>query len=65
LTQAIMWLDRKTEESVKVDLYDYPHLIDFNDRIVFEGNTYYLRSNTFTMNERIINRQSLEFVRWY
>lgn len=65
LTQAIMWLDRKTEETVTVDVDDYPHLIDFNDRIVFEGNTYYLRSNTFTMNERIINRQSLEFVRWY
>lgn len=65
LTQAVMWLDRKTEESVKVDLYDYPHVIDFNDRIIWQGNTYYLRSNTVTVNERIVNQQSLEFVRWY
>ena len=65
LTQAIMWLDRKTEETIKVDLYDYPHVIDFNDRIIWQGNTYYLRSNTVTVNERIVNQQSLEFVRWY
>ena len=65
LTNAIMWLDRRTEETVKVELYDHPHLIDFNDRIVFGGNTYYLRSNTATISERIVNRQSLEFVRWY
>ena len=65
LTQAIMWLDRKTEETIKVDLYDYPHVIDFNDRIIWGGNTYYLRSNTVTVTERIANKQSLEFVRWY
>ncbi len=65
LTQAIMWLDRKTEETIKVDLYDYPHVIDFNDRIIWGGNTYYLRSNTVTINERIVNQQTLEFVRWY
>lgn len=65
LTNAIMWLDRKTEETVTVEVYNYPHLIDFNDKIVFGGNTYYLRSNNVTINERIVNRQSLEFVRWY
>lgn len=65
LTQAIMWLDRKTEETIKVDLYDYPHVIDFNDRIIFDGNTYFLRSNTLTINEKTVNRQSLELVRWY
>lgn len=65
LTNQIMWLDRKTEETVTVEVYDYPHLIDFNDKIIFHGNTYYLRSNTATINEKDINRQSLEFVRWY
>ena len=65
LTNQIMWLDRKTEEIVTVDVCDYPHLIDFNDKIVFGGNTYHLRSNTATISERIVNRQSLEFVRWY
>lgn len=65
LTNQIMWLDRRTEETVTVEVFDYPHLIDFNDKIVFHGNTYYLRSNTATINEKDINRQSLEFVRWY
>lgn len=65
LTTQIMWLDRKTEETVTVEVYDYPHLIDFNDKIVFGGNTYHLRSNTVTISEKIVNRQSLEFVRWY
>ena len=65
LTEQIVWLNRKIEETVTVDVYDYPHVIDFNDRIIFGGNVYYLRSNTFTKNEKIVNRQSLEFVRWY
>jgi hypothetical protein len=65
LTNQIMWLDRRTEETIAVEVFDYPHLIDFNDKIVFHGNTYYLRSNTATINEKDVNRQSLEFVRWY
>ena len=65
LTNQIEWLDRKTEESVTLDIYDYPHLIDFNDRIVWNGNTYYLRSNTAMKSETIVNKQTLEFVRWY
>lgn len=65
LTDYIVWLNRKTEETVTVDVYDYPHIIDFNDRVVFGGNRYYLRSNIFTMSAKIINRQSLELVRWY
>jgi hypothetical protein len=65
LTNQIIWLDRRTEETVTVEVFDYPHLIDFNDKIIFHGNTYYLRSNTATINEKDVNRQSLEFVRWY
>lgn len=65
LTNQIEWLDRKTEESVTLDIYDYPHLIDFNDRIIWNGNTYYLRSNTAIKTETIVNKQTLEFVRWY
>jgi hypothetical protein len=65
LTSQIEWLDRKTEESVTLDIYDYPHLIDFNDRIIWNGNTYYLRSNTAIKTETIVNKQTLEFVRWY
>jgi hypothetical protein len=65
LTEQIKWLDRKTEESVTLELYDHPHLIDFNDRIIWHGNTYYLRSNTAQRTETIVNKQTLEFVRWY
>lgn len=65
LTNQIMWLDRRTEETVTVDVYDYSHVIDFNDRVIFGGNAYFLRSNTLTINEKTVNRQSLELVRWY
>lgn len=65
LTNAIKNLDRKTEESISVDLYNYHHIIDFNDRIIFNNNVYFLRSNNVVKNERIVNKQSLEFVRWF
>lgn len=65
LTDAIKWLDRKIEESITIDVYDYPHVIDFNDKISLGGNIYYLRSNTVTVNEKIRNKQTIEMVRWY
>lgn len=65
LTDAIIWLDRKTEESITVDVYDYPHVIDFNNKISLGGNIYFLRSNTVMINEKIRNKQTIEIVRWY
>lgn len=65
LTQAIMWLDRKTEETVTLDIYNYNHIIDFNDKISWHGNTYYLQSNNVMVSETIVNKQTLTFVRWY
>ena len=65
LTQAIMWLDRKTEETVTLDIYNYSHIIDFNDKIVWHGHTYYLQSNNVMASETIVNKQTLTFVRWY
>lgn len=65
LTDDIRWLDRKTEESVTLELYDYNHVIDFNDKISWHGNIYYLRSNSIMITESIRNKQTLEFVRWY
>lgn len=65
LTQAIMWLDRKTEETVTLDIYNYNHIIDFNDKIVWHGHTYYLQSNNVMVSETIVNKQTLTFVRWY
>ena len=65
LTAAIKWLNRKIQETISFDVYNYPHVIDFNDKIIFDGNEYFLESNTVSKNARIVNKQSLSFVRWY
>lgn len=65
LIEAYAWLNRRTQETVSFNIYGYPHLIDFNDRIIFNGNVYYLLSNTATTTQRISNEQSLRLVRWY
>lgn len=65
LSAAIRWLNRKTQETISMDIYNYPHVIDFNDRIIFNGNTYFLDSNSVTRTPRIVNKQSITIVRWY
>lgn len=65
ITSHINWLNRRTQETISMSIYAYPHLIDFTDKIVFEGNEYFLVSNTATTTTRIINRQDVTFVRWY
>lgn len=65
LTSAVKWLNRKTKETVSFDVYDYPHVFDLNDRIILNGNEYFLESNTVTKTPRIVNQQSLVLVRWY
>lgn len=39
------------------------HIIDFTDRILYRGNTYYLESNTVTLNMSSFT-QALTFTRW-
>lgn len=65
VTNAIKWLNRKTKEMVTMDIYDYDHIIDFNDRVLFNGNTYFVESNVAQKTPRINNQQSLTLVRWY
>ena len=65
LTAAIQWLNRRTKETVTFTLYECPHLIDFNDRIIFNGAQYFLVSNVATTNARIFNEQRISLVRWY
>ena len=65
ITNDINWLNRRTKETISMSIYDYPHLIDFTDKIIFEGNEYFLENNTATTTPRIINRQDVSFVRWY
>ncbi len=65
ITAAVNWLNRKVKETVSMTIYDYPHFIDFTDRIIFNGNTYFLESNKAVTNDRIINQQNVSFSRWY
>lgn len=65
LTQQLMLLNRKTEETISMDVYDIDHVIGFDDKISFNGATYYLRSNTVLQDERTVNKQSLVMVRWF
>ena len=65
LTQQLIWLNRKTEETVTLDIYGYEHIVGFDDKIIYNGNIYFLKSNTVTQTETIVNKQSLSFVRWY
>lgn len=65
ITNTINWLNRRTKETVSMTIYDYPHLIDFTDRIVFGGGVYFLESNTATKTSRIVNQQNISMVRWF
>ena len=64
LTKDIEWLNRKTEEKVSMDIWQYPHLIDFTDRIIFNGAIYFLESNQVTGTPREL-KQSVTMIRWY
>ena len=72
LTQELLWLNRKIQETVTVDLIskvvggvvEINHVIDFTERVKLGGNEYFLVSNhiTFTPKEFI---QQLTLTRWY
>lgn len=65
LTEAIKWLNRKTKETVTITLYEFPHLIDFNDRILLFGKEYFLVRNTATTTPRVFNEQQITLERWF
>lgn len=65
LINAYIWLNRRTQETVTFSLYNCPHLIDFNDRIVLEGNEYFLVRNIAKTTPRLYNEQNLTLVRWF
>lgn len=64
LTRDIEWLNRKTEEKLTMDIWQYNHLIDFTDRVKYQGNTYYLESNQVSRTPTEL-RQTVTIVRWY
>ena len=65
VTNALRNLNRKTKETVNLSLYDFEHLIDFDDKIILNGKTYFLANNTARTTPRIKFEQNLSLVRWY
>ena len=72
LTREIEWLNRKTQETVTVEfrariqngIPDIDHIVDFTERIRFEGHEYFLQSNTVELTPRLL-RQTIKMVRWF
>lgn len=64
LTDELQWMNRKTKETVKMDIYHCDHLIDFTDRLKFNGNEYYLVSNDAAQTQTEL-KQTITIVRWY
>ena len=72
LTQAILWLNRKTQEIVTLEVYaniqdgvpDVGHIADFTERLRFEGNEYFLLSNAVELTPRSL-KQTIKMTRWY
>ena len=72
LTQAILWLNRKTQEIVTLEVYaniqdgvpDVGHIVDFTERIKFEGKEYFLQSNAVELTPRSL-KQTIKMTRWY
>ena len=72
LTREIEWLNRKTQETITVEIRarirsgvpDIDHIVDFTERIRFEGHEYFLQSNTVELTSRLL-RQAIKMVRWY
>ena len=72
LTKAIEWLNRKVQETVTVEIHaniragvpDVEHIVDFTERIRFDGNEYFLVSNSVELNPRSL-KQTIKMTRWY
>ena len=72
LTQAILWLNRKTQETVTLEVFaniqdgvpDVGHIVDFTERIKFEGKEYFLQSNAVELTPRSL-KQTIKMTRWY
>ena len=72
LTDEIYWMNRKTEERIRLNLIseirngipEQTHIIDFTERVLFDGNEYFLESNRIQFTPRRLI-QHLQLVRWY
>lgn len=72
LTEDLKWLNRKTQETVSVDLIskvvngipELQHIVDFTEKITLNGATYFLVSNNISFTPRKLI-QKLQLIRWY
>ena len=72
LTNELLWLNRKIEETVSLDLIskivngipEINHIVDFTEKIRLDGHEYYLVSNKITFTPRKLI-QKLQLIRWY
>ena len=72
LTDALEALDGKIQETVTVDVIasiyngipSIDTIIDFNKRVILDGNEYFLVSNNITFTPRKFI-QKLQLIRWY
>lgn len=72
LTRDLYWLNRKTQETVTVDILDeikngvptIGHIVDFTERVILDGAEYFLVSNQISFTPRSLI-QKLQLVRWY
>lgn len=72
LTEEIEWLNRRTKETVTMEIVsrvrngvpEVRHILDFTERVRFEGSEYFLLSNQVTLTSRSL-RQSITIARWY
>ena len=64
LTHEIEDFNRCIEETVSMVIYNYGHLIDYTDRVVYDGQEYFLESNEYSRDPRT-EKQSITLVRWF
>ena len=72
LVESLKWLNRKTKETVSVDIIDkisngvptINHIVDFTERVILDGKEYFLVSNQVQFTPRSLI-QKLQLVRWY
>lgn len=72
LTNDLLWLNRKIEETVSIDLISriengvpsINHVVDFTERIILDGKEYFLVSNQISFTPRKLI-QKLNLIRWY
>ena len=57
-------MNRMVKETITMDIYDSPHVYDFDERLKFRGHEYFLSENKISKTPRIM-KQTIKMVRWF